>query len=230
MELTQNLNFTYRAPSASDINSAMAGVYKYMAMAVLISMATSLAVSSIPVLMAFLFTGWMKWVVMFLPIVAVIGISVALNANPPKELALLMLMGFAAIMGMSFATIFIVYKIGSIVNAFLGASILFGVMSFYGYFTKKSLDSLGKFMFVGLVSIVLASIVNIFIGSSIFSMVISSLAIIIFLGLTAYDTQKIREMIMENQPNVEIHGALTLYLDFINIFLSLLQLFGGKKE
>ena len=103
-------------------------------------------------------------------------------------------------------------------------------MSFYGYFTKNSLDSIGKYLFIGLIAIVISSIINIFIGSSVFAMVISACAILIFLGLTAYDTQRIREMIMENHPNVEVQGALTLYLDFINIFLSLLQLFGSKKE
>ena len=113
----------------------------------------------------------------------------------------------------------------------MSAAVLFGVMSFYGYFTKKDLDSVGKFMFVGLIAIIIASIINIFIGSSLFAMVISALAIIIFLGLTAYDTQKIREEVTYDHSGIaEIRGALTLYLDFINIFLSLLQLFGGKKE
>ena len=216
--------------TADQINTAMAGVYKWMFLAVLVSMGVAFGVGNTPSLVEFFFTGMLKWVVVFAPLIAVIGISVALNSNPPKEIAQLLLLGFSALMGLSFATIFVIYKMGSIFTAFMGASILFGVMSFYGYFTKKSLDSLGKFMFIGLISIILASIINIFIGSSLFSMVISSLAIIIFLGLTAYDTQKIREMIMDNQPNVEIHGALTLYLDFINIFLSLLQLFGDKKE
>jgi FtsH-binding integral membrane protein len=121
---------------------------------------------------------------------------------------------------------------GSIFTAFMGAAVLFGTMSFYGYFTKKNLDSIGKFLFVGLIAIVIASIINIFIGSSVAAMVISALAIIIFLGLTAYDTQKIREMIMEEgaTARVESLGALTLYLDFINIFLNLLQLFGLKKD
>ena len=216
--------------TADQINTAMAGVYKWMFLAVLVSMGVAFGVGNTPSLVEFFFTGMLKWVIVFAPLIAVIGISVALNSNPPKEIAQLLLLGFSALMGLSFATIFVIYKMGSIFTAFMGASILFGVMSFYGYFTKKSLDSLGKFMFIGLISIILASIINIFIGSSLFSMVISSLAIIIFLGLTAYDTQKIREMIMDNQPNVEIHGALTLYLDFINIFLSLLQLFGDKKE
>ena len=133
-------------------------------------------------------------------------------------------------MGLSFATIFAVFTMGSIVSAFMGAAILFGVMSGYGYFTKRSLDSLGKFMFVGLIAIIIASIVNIFIGSTVMQMVISALAIIIFLGLTAYDTQKIREEVsVDTSDVVEIRGALTLYMDFINLFINLLQLFGDRK-
>ena len=113
----------------------------------------------------------------------------------------------------------------------MGAAILFGTMSFYGYFTKRSLDSMGKFMIVGLIAICIASIVNIFIGSTVMQMVISALAIIIFLGLTAYDTQKIREEVSVNTSDVvEITGALTLYMDFINLFINLLQLFGIKKD
>ena len=216
--------------TASDVNTKMAGVYKHMALAVLVSMLTAFSVSTVPALMAFLFTGWMKYIVMFLPLVAVLGMSMALNTDPPKDLAQLMLLGFSVIMGVSFATIFAIYKMGSIFTAFMGAGVLFGTMSFYGYFTKQSLDSLGKFMLIGLIAIFITSIINIFIGSSVIAMVISALAIIIFLGLTAYDTQKIREIIMDDQNNVEVIGALTLYLDFINIFLSLLQIFGDKKE
>jgi FtsH-binding integral membrane protein len=103
-------------------------------------------------------------------------------------------------------------------------------MSGYGYFTKQSLDSMGKFMIVGLIAIIIASIVNIFIGSTVMQMVISALAIIIFLGLTAYDTQKIREELsVDTNPAVEVTGALTLYMDFINLFINLLQLFGDRK-
>ena len=230
------MNFSMSMPAgyrtAEQINTAMARVYQHMGLAVIVSMLVSYFVGTTPQLVEFFFTGIMKWVVIFLPLVAVIGVGIALNANPPKSIALLMLHGFAALMGLSFATIFVVYQMGSIVSAFMGAAILFGVMSFYGYFTKSSLDSLGKFMFVGLIAIIIASIVNIFIGSSVMAMVISALAIIIFLGLTAYDTQKIREMVMYDTDTgvAEVSGALTLYLDFINIFLSLLQLFGGKKE
>jgi FtsH-binding integral membrane protein len=203
-----------------------------MSLAVITSMLVSYFVGSSPELLQFFFTGVMKWIVIFAPLVAIFGVTIVLNASPTKQTAQLCLHGFAALMGLSFATIFAVFTMGSIVNAFMGAAILFGVMSGYGYFTKQSLDSLGKFMFVGLIAIVIASIVNIFIGSTVMQMVISALAIIIFLGLTAYDTQKIREELMEDGDTsiAEIRGALTLYLDFINIFINLLQLFGGRKE
>jgi FtsH-binding integral membrane protein len=219
-------------PTASEINSAMAGVYKNMSLAVLVSMLVSYYVGTTPALLQFFFTGFVKWIVIFAPLVAVFAVTYGLSQVQSKEVALLMLLGFAALMGLSFATIFAVYQMGSIFTAFMGAAVLFGTMSFYGYFTKKNLDSIGKFLFVGLIAIVIASIINIFIGSSVAAMVISALAIIIFLGLTAYDTQKIREMIMEEgaTARVESLGALTLYLDFINIFLNLLQLFGLKKD
>ena len=133
-------------------------------------------------------------------------------------------------MGLSFATIFAVFTMGSIVSAFMGAAILFGVMSGYGYFTKKDLSGVGQFMIIGLIAIMIASIVNIFIGSTVMQMVISALAIIIFLGLTAYDTQQIREMVsVDNDGTEEVRGALTLYMDFINLFINLLQLFGDRK-
>ena len=217
--------------SASEINSAMGRVYGHMSLAVVVSMLVSYFVGTSPELLQFFFTGAMKWVVIFAPLVAIFGVTMLLNASPTKSTAQLCLHGFAALMGLSFATIFAVFTMGSIVSAFMGAAILFGVMSGYGYFTNQSLDSLGKFMFVGLIAICIASIVNIFIGSTVMQMVISALAIIIFLGLTAYDTQKIREEVSyDNNGIAEIRGALTLYLDFINIFLNLLQLFGGKRN
>jgi FtsH-binding integral membrane protein len=220
--------FGYR--TADQINSAMGRVYGHMGLAILTSMIVSLLVASSPAAMAFFFTGAMKWVVIFAPLVAIFALGFGIY-KMTKPVATLALHGFAALMGLSFATIFVVYSLGSIVSAFMGGAILFGVMSFYGYFTKRDLTSLGSFLFVGLIAIVIASVVNIFIGSSVAAMVISALAIVIFTGLTAYDTQRIREMVsVENEGNLEILGALTLYLDFINIFLSLLQLFGNKND
>jgi len=216
--------------SASQINSAMGRVYFNMMLAVVTSMVVSLLVASSPALMAFFFTGAMKWVVVFLPLVAILAGSFAFD-RMSKSAVQLFLHGFAALMGLSFATIFVIYNMGSIVSAFMAAAVLFATMSFYGYFTKKDLTSVGQFMFVGLIAIIIASIINIFIGSSVFAMVISAIAIIVFLGLTAYDTQRIREMVSyENDGKEEVLGALTLYLNFINIFLSLLQLFGQRND
>lgn len=215
--------------NASEINSAMGRVYGHMSIAVIISMLVSYFVGSSPELLQFFFTGVLKWIVIFAPLVAIFAISFAMEkAN--KQTAQLMLYGFSALMGLSFATIFAVFTMGSIVSAFMGAAILFAVMSAYGYFTKRSLESMGQFMFIGLIAIVIASIVNIFIGSTVLQTVISALAIIIFLGLTAYDTQRIREEVSyETNGVAEVRGALTLYMDFINLFLNLLNLFGDKK-
>ena len=216
--------------SAGEINSAMGRVYGHMSLAVIVSMMVSYWVGTTPELLQFFFTGVLKWIVIFAPLVAIFVVSYVLGNNPSKGVAQLCLHGFAALMGLSFATIFAIFTMGSIVSAFMGAAILFGVMSGYGYFTKQSLDSLGKFMFVGLIAIVIASIINIFIGSTVMQMVISALAIIIFMGLTAYDTQKIREAVsVDTSDGVEIRGALTLYMDFINLFINLLQLFGDRK-
>jgi len=221
-------NLPYR--SADEINSAMGRVYGHMSLAVIVSMIVSYFVGTSPELLAFFFTGMLKWIVIFAPLAAIFGVSMVLANNPSKSVAQLCLHGFAALMGLSFATIFAVFTMGSIVSAFMGAAILFSVMSGYGYFTKRSLDSMGKFMIVGLIAICIASIVNIFIGSTVMQMVISALAIIIFLGLTAYDTQKIREELsVDTSPAAEVGGALTLYMDFINLFLNLLQLFGDRK-
>jgi FtsH-binding integral membrane protein len=217
--------------SAEEVNAAMGRVYGHMSLAVVVSMLVSYWVGTTPELLQFFFTGVLKWIVIFAPLAAIFGVSYVLGNNPSKGVAQLCLHGFAALMGLSFAMIFAVFTMGSIVGAFMGAAILFAVMSGYGYFTKRSLDSVGRFMFVGLIAIILASIVNIFIGSTVMQMVISALAIIIFLGLTAYDTQQIREMVsVDTSPAVEVSGALTLYMDFINLFLNLLQLFGGRKD
>jgi FtsH-binding integral membrane protein len=217
--------------SAEDINSAMGRVYGHMSLAVVVSMLVSWFVGTSPELLAFFFTGVLKWIVIFAPLVAILAFAFA-SENFNKTQLQLFLHGFAALMGLSMATIFAVFTMGSIVSAFMGAAILFGTMSFYGYFTKRSLDSMGQFMIVGLIAIVIASIVNIFIGSTVMQMVISALAIIIFLGLTAYDTQKIREAVSVDGDTgrEEVIGALTLYMDFINLFINLLQLFGIKKD
>jgi FtsH-binding integral membrane protein len=217
--------------SATQINDAMLAVYGHMALAVITSMIVSALIGYNNTAMALLFGTPLKWVVIFAPLAAIIGISFALAKDPPKPVAVAMLHGFAALMGLSFSSIFVVYSLGSISSAFFGASILFVTMTFYGYFTRRSLDSIGQFLFVGLIAVIIASLVNIWLQNSVMQMVISAVAVIIFTGLTAYDTQKIREEVSYETETgtTEIRGAITLYLDFINIFLSLLQLFGDRK-
>jgi FtsH-binding integral membrane protein len=215
--------------SAQYVTDGMNRVYSNMFMAVMNSMLVSYFVSTSPALMALLFTGVMKWIVILAPLAAIFAISFYMH-KVTKGQAMLMLHGFAALMGLSFATIFVVYTSMSIVQAFLGAACLFLAMSLYGYTTKRDLTSVGQFMFIGLIGIIIASVINIFIGSSLMQMVVSALAVIIFLGLTAYDTQKIREMMAYDRTgHAEVTGALTLYLDFINLFLNLLQLFGNRR-
>jgi FtsH-binding integral membrane protein len=216
--------------TAEQINSAMLNVYNHMFLAVVNSMIVSALVASSPALMQFLFTGAMKWIVIFAPLLMIFVLGYGMQKMTRGQ-AQLALHGFAALMGVSFATIFVIFSIGSIVGAFMAAAVLFATMSLYGYFTRRSLDSLGQWMFVGLIAIIVASVINIFVGSSVAQMVISALAIVIFLGLTAYDTQKIRELVsVDHTGNTEVVGALTLYLDFINLFLNLLQLFGGRRD
>lgn len=216
--------------SASEINSAMGRVYGHMSLAVLTSMIVSYFVGTSRELLEFFFTGALRWVVIFAPLLVILAFSVASEKFSKSGLQIF-LHGFAALMGLSFATIFAMYTMGSIVSAFMGAAVLFAVMSGYGYFTKKDLTGVGQFMIIGLIAIIIASIINIFVGSTVFQMVISALAIIIFLGLTAYDTQRIRELVSyDNTGREEVLGALSLYMNFINLFINLLQLFGIKKD
>jgi FtsH-binding integral membrane protein len=143
---------------------------------------------------------------------------------------------FAALMGASLSSIFVVYTGVSIARVFFITAGTFGAMSLYGYTTKKDLTGLGSFLMMGLIGIIIASIVNIFVKSSATEFVISVLGVLIFVGLTAYDTQKIKEMYFatsrggEAAAKTAIMGALTLYLDFINLFIMLLRLFGQRRD
>lgn len=227
---TTNEVVNYR--TATEINAAMGRVYNYMFLSVAISMIVSMAVASSPAAMSIFFGPITKWITIFAPLVFVFIVPLAINAGIPKEGAVALLFGFAGIMGLSLSGLMALFTGMSIVTAFLGAAVLFGTMSFYGYFTKQSLDSWGKYLLIGLIAIVICSIINVFIGSSLAQTVISAIAIVLFMGLTAYDTQQIREQvsIVGEDHKAEIMGALSLYMNFINIFTSLLQLFGDKDD
>jgi hypothetical protein len=209
----------------------MISVYNNMFLAVVTSLVVSLLVASSPGLMALLFGTWLKWVVIFSPLVMIFAMTWIMQKATYGE-ARGMLHIFAALMGLSLSGIFAVYTTASIVSAFFGAAVLFATMSLWGYFTKRSLESWGSFLLVGLIAVVVTSIVNVFLGNSTLAMVVSAVAIIVFLGLTAYDTQRIRQevSILEPDSKAEILGALSLYMNFINIFVSLLQLFGNRDD
>lgn len=224
--------FTTTFPTADEVNQAMGRVYGYMGLAVLVSMLVASFVGADPALVQFFFTGITAYIVMFAPIAAVFIVVPLISSDPPKSVALLALAGFAALMGLSLAVFFAVYTTASIVSAFMGGAVLFGVMSIYGYFTRTDLSHVGQMATVALIAIIIVSIINIFIGSTLMQLIISAIAILVFLALTAYDTQTIREMVSSGESNngAEVLGALTLYLDFINLFINLLSIFGIKND
>jgi FtsH-binding integral membrane protein len=142
---------------------------------------------------------------------------------------------FAAVMGLSMASIFLVFTGASIARVFFITAGTFGAMSLYGYTTKRDLTNWGSFLFMGLIGVIIASLVNIFLASSALAFAISVIGVIVFVGLTAYDTQQIKEMYYEGDgadvmTKKTIIGALRLYLDFINLFVMLLQLFGQSRQ
>lgn len=165
----------------------------------------------------------------------VIGFGVAMRKGVSAPLLLGMFLGYAALNGFTLSLVLFAYTFESVAATFFITAGTFGAMAAYGYFTKRDLTGVGQFMFMGLIGIIIASVVNIFIGSSALGLAISVLGVLIFVGLTAYDTQKLKayyhEFSHDNQglKRVALYGALTLYLDFINLFLMLLRLLGNRR-
>ncbi len=164
----------------------------------------------------------------------VIAISAAINKMSATT-ATLMFVAYSALNGITFAAIFMIYTRSSIVSTFLVTAGTFGAMSLYGYVTKKDLTGFGSFLFMGLIGIVIASVVNIFLQSEMIYWVTTYIGVFVFVGLTAYDTQKIKQIGQagfangEDQQKAAILGALRLYLDFINLFLMLLRIMGNRR-
>jgi FtsH-binding integral membrane protein len=150
------------------------------------------------------------------------------------QMAKIALLVFAGAMGLSLSSIFLIYKMGSIAQVFFISAATFGAASLYGYTTKKDLTTFGSFLIMGVLGLVVAGVVNLFLQSSVFAFVISCIAVLIFTALTAYDTQTLKSTFDgtegEDREKAGVFGALQLYLDFINIFLNLLQLLGDKKN
>ncbi|CUH52246.1 Bax inhibitor-1/YccA family protein [Shimia marina] len=178
----------------------------------------------------------LKWVIMFAPLLFVFGFSAAINRMSAAA-AQLVFYVFAGVMGLSISSIFLVFTGESIVQVFLITAIAFAGLSLYGYTTKRDLGPIGTFLIMGLIGLIVASIVNIFIASSAMSFAISVIGVLIFAGLTAYDTQNIKNTYLAHAHHGDsewlgksaIMGALSLYLNFINMFMMLLQLFGNRE-
>ena len=180
-----------------------------------------------------IYNSGLKWVIMLAPLAVVFYMSFGISKMSAAK-AQTTFWVFAALMGASLSSIFLMYTGASITRVFFITAGTFGAMSIYGYTTKKDLTKLGSFLMMGLFGIIIASVVNIFMKSTMMYFVISILGVLIFVGLTAYDTQKIKNMYMasdsgELMGKKAVMGALTLYLDFINLFIMLLRLFGQRR-
>lgn len=217
------------------LRSYMLQVYNYMTFALALSGLVSLGISMSPVLMAVIWGTPLKWVVVFAPLAMSLGFAFTID-KMSSVTAKMFLFAFAVAMGLSLSSIFAIYKMGSIIHVFFISAATFGAASIYGYTTKADLTKMGSFLIMGAIGLVIAGLVNLFLQSSAFAFAISCLAVLIFTGLTAYDTQQIKQFyddVYENEDDRQkmgVFGALMLYLDFINIFVHLLQLIGDKKE
>ena len=215
------------------LRAYMLKVYNYMGLGLALSGAVAFYVASSPALIEAIFGSPLAWVVMLSPLAFVLVLSFGIN-KLRAETAQLIYWSFAATMGLSLSSIFLAYTPTSIVRVFFISAATFGTMSLYGYTTKKDLSGWGSFLFMGLIGIIIASIVNIFLKSPMLYYVISWVGVLVFVGLTAYDTQRIKEMYYaSDHPEISgkkaIMGALKLYLDFINLFIMLLHLFGQRR-
>jgi FtsH-binding integral membrane protein len=181
---------------------------------------------------AFLFTSAFRWVVILAPLAFVLVLSFGIQRLSVGAAQALFWL-YAALVGVSFAVLLMVYSGQSIARVFFITAASFGALSLWGYTTKRDLSGFGSFLLMGLIGIIIASLVNIFLASTMMQFVISVVGVLVFAGLTAYDTQRIKEMYFEGDDDVvagrkAVMGALSLYLDFINLFLMLLQLFGRR--
>ncbi|PCJ56644.1 MAG: hypothetical protein COA65_10225 [Rhodospirillaceae bacterium] len=211
----------------------MLRVYNYMAGGLLLTGVIAFAVASTPAFFDAIFGTPLMWVVMLAPLGFVLALSFGIHRFQYGT-AQILFWSFAGVMGMSLASIFVIYTGESIARVFFISAGTFAAMSLYGYTTKRDLTGLGSFLFMGLIGIIIASVVNMFVQSSMMSFIISVIGVLIFVGLTAYDTQKIKRAYNEADASElagkkALMGALSLYLDFINLFLMMLRLFGDRR-
>ncbi|WP_375398519.1 Bax inhibitor-1 family protein [uncultured Sphingomonas sp.] len=217
------------------LRSYMLGVYNYMASGILLTgiVALGFAMSGLAA-QVFVGGGILKWIITLAPLGFVFAMSFGQQRMSFSTLQALF-WGFAIVMGLSLSTIFLVYSPLAIGQAFFASAAGFAALSMYGYVTKRDLTALGSFLIVGLVGLIVASIVNLFVQSGPLGMVISAVGVLIFAGLTAYDTQRTKSMYQyvagtPDEGRAKVMSALSLYLDFINMFLFILRLFGSSRN
>lgn len=214
----------------------MRKVYLWMTLALVITGFTAFGIASNPgIAYAIVTNRLLFWGLIIAEFGLVIGISGAINKLSAVTATLLFVL-YSIVNGATLSVIFMAYTMSSIASVFFITAGLFGVMSFIGYTTKTDLTSIGKILFMALIGIILATVVNLFVGSSMLNMIVSYVGVVIFTGLTAYDSQKIKNMLYnadsmdEGMQKIALLGSLTLYLDFINLFLMLLRIFGGNRD
>lgn len=217
--------------AAESLNSAVAGVLARMAVGVFATLVAAAVISSLG-LVPVLFSGILGYVIMFAPLA--MSLYIGFKGSDMSESQIkTWFYAFAAVMGVSLSLIISLFTTASIVNALIGTTVSFGALAFYGYFTKRDLSGFGPFLFAGVIGLIVASVANIFIASTALQMTLNVLTILIFLGLTAYDMNRIRDMFwntsLDEVARMQWFGALSLYINFINIFVSLLQLFGNRE-
>jgi uncharacterized protein len=211
-------------------------VYTWMALALAITGVTAYGVAISPNLISLVFGSRLMF---FGLIVAELAMVIILSARLNKlslTSATLLFVGYSVLNGVTMSSIFLVFTMSSIASTFFICAATFAAMSAYGAFTKSDLSSMGKLMFMALIGLIIATVVNIFVASSTLDLIISYVGVLVFVGLTAWDTQKIKMLLShadymdESAQKIALIGALSLYLDFVNLFLYMLRIFGGRRD
>lgn len=217
--------------AAASLNSAVAGVLGRMTLGIFATLVTASVISSMG-LVPVLFSGLFGYVIIFAPLA--MSLFLAWKGSEMSESTIkAWYFAFAAVMGVSLSLIMSLFTTASIANALIGTTVSFAALAGWGYFTKRDLSGFGPFLFAGVIGLIVVGIANIFIASTALQMTLNVLTILIFLGLTAYDMNRIRDMFWSASSDeigrMQWFGALSLYINFINIFVSLLQLFGNRE-
>jgi FtsH-binding integral membrane protein len=227
----------YGALSASSgydegLKRFMIGVYNHMGLGLVVSGLISYVIGMDPVLSKMVWDGPQSWVFLLSPLAVVLVLSFGAHKLSVAATTILFYV-YSALMGVSLSTIFMLYQMGSIFQVFLITATMFLGMSLYGYTTKRDLTSIGGFLMMGLIGIIVAGLANLWFQNSALDLAISAIGVLVFVGLTAYDTQKIKEVYDttegDDRAKAGVLGALTLYLDFVNLMLNLLRLMGQRK-